>query len=362
MRKHPGRPTRATVFLAALICAVAVAVLLPSSLTAQSRNLQIERARPSEDHRPRVAANVVTLPAGSVNGLQDAIAQAGPRGIVLVEAGSHVEESVVVIDIPVSVVGEPGAVIESITTPYGAELPQLVEGALHVLNTSNVTIYGLELRPLGMESNTAILIENSPRVTAASNVISGYTAGIVVQNGDRVDISGNNITLTGIDHGITIVNGSFARITDNVISNTVFGIWACDFNGHAARNVTTGSFIGLILCNVPPALLISGQVVGSEQPATGWHVQNNSSSTNVWGYAITDGSSMNVIANNAAADNGIDIEVLGDSTFFGFFTPAAFDNVIAVGPDASLSVHDCGLNTIVSGNASLLGTDAVPCF
>jgi len=185
---------------------------------------------------------------------------------------------------------------------------------------------------------------------------------IVVQNGDRVDISGNVLTLTGIDHGITIINGTYARITDNLISNAVFGIWACDFKGRAAGNVTTGTFVGIILCNVPPSVLISGQVVGSDQPATGWHVQNNSASSSFWGYAVTDGSHNNVLANNVASNNDIDIEVPGDSTFFGFFTPIAADNLIAVGAESGIVVHDCGASTNVAGPATLLDTNEVPCF
>jgi len=118
----------------------------------------------------------------------------------------------------------------------------------------------------------------------------------------------------------------------------------------------------IILCNVPPAVLISGEVVGSETPATGWHVQKNTSTNAFWGYAVTDGSDGNVLTNNAASDNTIDVEVLGDSGFFGFFTPTASNSVIAIGSNRGISIHDCAQNTQVNGNGNLIDPGDVPCF
>jgi nitrous oxidase accessory protein NosD len=305
------------------------------------------------------APGVVTLPAGSVNALADAIAQAGDGGVVLVESGMHIEESPVVIETRVSIIGEPGSVLEIGTAPLGAALPAPVDGALHVLNADHVVIHGIELAPLGEgPGNTAILIENSTAANVESNFIHDWDLGVVVQKGDHVDISFNEIVATTY-FAVMVINGRFAHVTDNQISGATFGIWACDLNGHAKRNTTTDSFIGIILCRVPPEYLISGEVVGSEDSATQWHVQTNTSMNNFWGYAITDGSHDNVLANNAASNNFIDIEVLGDSEFFGFFTPTAFDNIIAVGSESGIGVHDCGVNTSVNGNATFLDLE---CF
>ena len=58
----------------------------------------------------------VTLAAGSVDGLAAAIAEAGPGGKVIIEAGLHRESGSVLINSPVSLIGEPNAIIES-TTP-----------------------------------------------------------------------------------------------------------------------------------------------------------------------------------------------------------------------------------------------------
>ena len=56
---------------------------------------------------------VVDLPAGSVNGLQAAIEEAGPNGIVNVKSGLHIEDVTVNVNFTVQIIGEEGAVIES---------------------------------------------------------------------------------------------------------------------------------------------------------------------------------------------------------------------------------------------------------
>lgn len=303
--------------------------------------------------------NWVVLPAGSVNGLQAAILEAGRRGTVLVEAGLHTEDGPVFIEESLTLLGEPGAVVASVTTPYG-DLPLLVEGALHVRNTRNVTIHGLELVPLGGgPSNTAIVIENSPHVTLSSNYIHDYTVGIQVQRGDHARITENRIDLLGTDDGIRVINGRHIQITGNTVSNAFFGIWATDRNGRIASNVTSDSVIGVILCKVPALLELEGALIGSAESAIQWHAMNNLAERNFWGYAVTDGSSDNLLVNNAAADNVVDIEVLGDSLFFGFLTPTATNTTIVTGAQQGIGVHDCGVNTQVMGDATLID---LPCF
>lgn len=65
----------------------------------------------------QIAGAQVTLPAGSVDALAAAIAAAGNNGTVIVESGMHVESAQVVINSRVSIVGEPGAVLQVATTP-----------------------------------------------------------------------------------------------------------------------------------------------------------------------------------------------------------------------------------------------------
>lgn len=311
-----------------------------------------------------VQAATVTLPAGSVDGLGPAIASAGPGGTVLVEAGIHTESASVLVQTPVSIIGTPGAILESVTTLPAPGGPVTIDGALHVRNTSAVTLQGLELRPAaGGVGNTAIVIENAPDVVVTSNIVTGYLLGVIVHEGMRADITGNTLSIpAGGLHSVVIVNGEHTRVQDNTIDGGTFGIWACDAKGRATGNTVTNAQVGIILCKVPQALVISGNLVGSDQSATAWHVHKNDARGNFWGYAITDGSRDNILANNAASGNFIDVEVLGDSTFFGFFTPTASDSVIALGDDSGLTVHDCGVSTVISGNANVLDLSVVPCF
>jgi parallel beta-helix repeat protein len=316
-------------------------------------------------------AATVDLPAGSSDGLAAALAAAGPGGTVIVKAGLHTESGTVTISSSVTILGEPGAVVESATSP-GATYPLSVEAALHVLGTSDVTIQSLVIRPpAGTDGGTGILIEGSSDVVVASNTINAFQFGILVQHGDRAELSGNTIEnslgwLTGAfpeGHGIVNINGGSVRVLDNAISNGLFGIWACDLKGRASGNTVTGNFIGLILCKVPEGnLQISGSTEGSASPAVEWHVHDNNATGNFdAGYLVIDGSGRNRMSNNAASANGTyDIELAGDSFRFGFLTPSSFDNVVAVGTEKNLIIKDCGRNNLV--NSPLVDTTLDPCF
>ncbi len=327
-------------------------------------------------------AATVTVPAGSVDALAGAIDAAGANGTVILEAGTHTESGGVVIDAPVSIVGEPGAVLASNTTP-ATDYPLEVEAALYVLGTSRVSIQGLELRPAdAAEGNTAILIEESSNVSIRNNVITGtdiggalrgYQFGVLIQHGRHVEVRGNTIFTTSSwltgevpeAHGIVVINGAFARLSDNQVANGLFGIWACDANGRADHNTISASFVGLILCNVPDGnFLISGSTGGSERPATGWQVHSNLASGNFdAGYLVIDGANSNHLSNNAAADNGTyDIELTGDSYRFGFLTPKSYDNQVTAGSHPGLVVKDCGMDNHLTGFDQLVDNTIDPCF
>ena len=59
-------------------------------------------------------ALALTLPAGSVDQLAAAIAEAGPGGEVVLAAGIHKISGTVIVDIPVSIVGEDGAILKKL--------------------------------------------------------------------------------------------------------------------------------------------------------------------------------------------------------------------------------------------------------
>lgn len=316
----------------------------------------------------QLPTDAVELPAGSTDGLAAAIAEAGSGGTVLVKAGEHYESGTVLISHPVRIIGEAGAVIHSGTRhiyTVGA-----VQPALHVLDTRGVLIYGLDLRADSELGGTAILIQNAPQTTVAYNKLKDFGFGIVNQHGDHSYIYNNTIVgssawLAGPlleIHGIININGDRTRIFNNEVSNTVFGIWACDESGLASGNTTNGNFIGLILCKVPTAVpLPDGSIAGSENAATNWIAHHNKADGNFHvGLIVIDGANNNLLVMNEASRNtDADVELAGDSERFGFLTPTSFENKVISPP--GISIKDCGVDNDVVGG-ELVDTETVPCY
>ena len=307
----------------------------------------------------------VTVPAGSVDALADAIAEAGEGGTVLLEAGLHTESGTVEITQRVRIRGQKGAILAVATEPYG--VAGFVQAALHVQNAPGTLIQNLEIRPSGAVGGTAVLLDDSDGSAVLRTTIADYQFGIVVEASERTYLMHNRITgsplwLTGEVpdvHGIIVVNGANARLYSNEIDQTFFGVWACDELGYAAGNEFYNNYIGLILCNVPPALPFPGdRIVGSETPATRWAVFNNQSHDNFdVGYLVIDGATANFLAKNHAATNGrLDYDFAGDTERFGFFTPTSAHTRAYLFQDDRYM--DCGEENLVVG-----GTDTeAECF
>lgn len=313
----------------------------------------------------------VVLPAGSADGLAAAIDAAGPGGTVIVEAGPHSESGPVTIGIPVVILGEPEAVIESVTSPSRAR-PLVVDPALHVQGAEGVVIQGLTLRPpAGSAGGCAVLVEDAPGATVEGNTITGYQFAVLVQRGDGSRISNNTLSIARGDasgpfpaeHGVVVINGSGVAVVGNTISGATFGIWASGADGLADGNDVSRSLAGVILFRVPEGnLSISGDASGSAASATNWDVRDNVSTGNFWGYLVIDGSSQSRFWRNAASGNlASDIELAGDSFRFGFLTPSSFDTTIYVGAQHDLVIKDCGRDDRILGAANLVDTTANPC-
>lgn len=316
----------------------------------------------------RIPADAVALPAGSVDGLAAAIAEAGEGGTVLVKAGEHLENGTVIINHKVNIIGEEGAIISSGTQHFYTV--GFVQPALHVLGAKGVLIYGLDIRANSDLGGTAILIQDAPRTIVTQNAITNFGFGIVNQHGDRSYISKNKIVGSSVwltdptveVHGIINVNGDRTRIFNNKVSNTVFGIWACDEDGLAAGNTTNGNFIGLIFCKVPTAIpLPDGSIAGSENAATNWMAHHNVANGNFHvGIIVIDGANNNLLVMNKAANNAAaNLELAGDSERFGFLTPTSFGNKVISAPD--ISIKDCGIDNSITGG-DLIDTALHPCF
>lgn len=314
----------------------------------------------------------VVLPAGSVDGLAAAIAAAGPNGTVIVQSGTHYLNSTVEITHRVTIKGQPGAIIIAdvpALLTYGAVL----EPAFYINGGAKTVIEGLDIRAANDPAGTAVLVFNANQVTIRNNSFSNFQFTILVEQSNQVTISNNTVAATFIwatlgvaVHGIVIINGSKAQVRNNTVSQAVFGIWSCDYDGIATGNEMFGNVVGLVLCTVPPGSLPlpNGTLAGSAHPATKWTVTNNNAHNNFQtGYLVIDGANDCMLSNNSASGNGLyDVELAGFTERYGFPAPASHHNRVNIGgANSAMTVKDCGNNNIVNGGTPV-DINADPCF
>lgn len=349
-----------------------------TTATTQEESLQKAPTSPEEarqtdrkflDDVLLTTATIVELPAGSVDGLADAITQAGENGVVVVKAGDHSESATVAINQPVRILGEPGAVMTVNPTPLA--LAGAVDVGLYIFNTSKVTIAGLDIHSNQAVGGTGILVENAPSVNVINNTLRDFEIAILLHDAHKARISGNTIIgpddwITGdffAVYGIIAMNGVRVQLLNNDITNAFFGAWACDYDGLAMGNYFHGNYIGLILCKVPeqPVNLPGGDPLMSRFSGTRWLAKNNTASGNFdVGYLVIDGANGNLlVGNNASGNARVDYDLAGDSQRFGFLTPSSFNNKVFVGPYQS--VKNCGMNNTVNGGIQI-DTNLDPCF
>lgn len=316
----------------------------------------------------------VVVPAGSVDALQDAVDAAGTNGTVILESGEHHESGTVTITERVRIIGEEGAVLISAVGPSLTSGTGPLEAAIYIDGADKTSIEGITFQAETDPGGTGILINGAGQVAVKENVFQGFQYSIMVEQGDKAVIRDNEITTTlawldpnsGVfnAHGITIINGDDVQVKKNKVTNSVFGIWACDRDGIALRNEVYGNLVGLILCKVPTGgyPLPDGNAAGAEFPATNWLTANNYAHDNFdAGILVIDGANNNTLVNNRGGNNGTyDIDLVGDSFRFGFFTPASYENRVNIN-DPNLTVKDCGVDNIVNGG-SLADNSAEPCF
>lgn len=317
--------------------------------------------------RANAAKKTVKLAAGSVDGLAAAIASAGPGGTVIVKSGLHTESGTVLVTQPVSIIGEPDAIIESGTSP-GANYPIEIDAIVHVKGTHDVDVRGLDFRPpAGGTANCAVLIEHSPHVQVIDNAITDFQFGVIVDWGDHADISRNTMRITprGLldpgdpeflieTDGVVVMNGREARVEDNDLSSALFGFMGCIENGQIRGNAVSDCFGGILFCKVPDdSYIISGNTEGGHPGGTRWHAENNVVTNNYFGLGVTDGANDNVLDNNTASGNVYDIELFG-TDFFGYSTSASFNNIVNAGSHKAITVHDCGFDNKIHGHVILV--------
>ncbi len=302
-------------------------------------------------------SNRITIPAGSRNALASAIEQIDHNGVIRLAAGDHQQVGTLTISKPVNIIGAPGArLLISGTTPLG--VGPVVEGGIHVFKTEFVRIRNLEIVPVGGEGATAILVQNAPYTFISRVVAKDWQNGVVAEQSPKLYVErstfvGSSQWQTNPEFpvfGIVVVNGERATVFNNTISNTVFGIWACDKFGRLGYNKLSGNVNGIELCKVPVSFpLPNGDVVGSEFPATRWLTYHNESSNNFNnGIEVIDGANSCLLVNNTAIDNGaLDYEFAGPTGRYGFAAPTSISNRAFLARTSTWA--DCGESNRVRG-------------
>lgn len=315
----------------------------------------------------RSNCDAIIIPAGSTNALAQAVAEICDEGIIYLAAGEHTQTETLTISKSIKLIGEDGAILKVSGSPKLLELPDgsgssvIVEGGIHFLNAPQSLVQNIEFQTIETDGNTAILMEQSSGSAIMRCKMTGFQFGILIEKSDRMTMMYNEIITTSLwqsgevtdAHAITIINGKSAYVANNELSNSVFGIWACDEWGTLENNNAHDNFVGYILCNVPSTqfALPDGTITGSIQPASGYKVRNNVATNSfAEGYLVIDGANQNLLENNAATNSGTyDIELTTLTLRFGFPTPEAYDNTVIVGNHPNLRIKDCGTNNTVIG-------------
>jgi len=313
----------------------------------------------------------VTVPAGSVDALADAIAEAGPGGTVILETGEHVESAPVVIEQRVKIEGEDGALLlfPNALEPQG--IPMEVRASLHIRNTSRVWLknFGL-LTGIDQAGRIGVQIQNAPRTRLESLHITSFQYGVLLDGGNRCQFIDN--TLVGIyadypniaNWGLTNSTGQRSIMMRNTISGFAVGVFFSDRNSLAFSNTLIGMDIGMLWCTVAPwQAYPDGTVIAAAEPARGCRAYNNLAVANLWSYLVIDGARSSVLIQNESVEPVLyDIELAPASERFGFPTPTSTNSlVISVGNYIDYSIKDCtGDNTIIGG--VLVDTDVDICF
>jgi hypothetical protein len=315
--------------------------------------------------------STVVVPAGSVDALAAAIAEAGVGGTVVLASGEHTENATIVIDQKVKIEGESGATLLFPNAATPAPVPIEIIPAIHIKDATRVWLKGFSISPGTAAGRYAVFIQDGPRSRVEDLTIAGFQHGIFIDGGDRCQIIGN--TLVGvyaeypvglIQWGITNSTGQRTVIFNNEIANFNVGIFFSDRSGLAFSNIVAGGDVGIIWCNVPLwQVYPNGEGVSAASPATGWRGYSNTAIGAIFNFLIVDGAQSAIAIQNHSIDAGLyDYEIAGESQRFGFTTPSSNNSlVISVGPYTDARIKDCtGDNTIIGG--SLIDTSADPCF
>ncbi len=202
--------------------------------------------------------------------VQTVIDRAGPNSVVRLGAGRHAGP--LVLDKPLTVIGEDGAILEG---------PG--EGSVITVNASDVRIEGLEITGSGRDlpaMDSAILVKRTAkRAVIRSNRLIGNLFGAylhgaadsVVEN--NVIIGRNDLRLSEAGNGVSIWNAPGAKVIANKIDQVRDGI----FVNTSKRNVFAGNTFTNLRFAIHYMYTHDSQVIGNRSTGNhvGWAIMNS---------------------------------------------------------------------------------------
>ncbi|HEX5071633.1 MAG TPA: nitrous oxide reductase family maturation protein NosD [Gemmatimonadaceae bacterium] len=132
----------------------------------------------------RAQTDVIVSPSGAIRTLTQALQVAAPGARVVVKAGVY-REPTIVVQRPVTIAGEPGAVLES---DQGRQIL--------TVQADDVTIRGLELRHVAtsfVDDRAAIRVQDATNCVIENNTVEDAFFGIYLARVDRCRVTGNRL-------------------------------------------------------------------------------------------------------------------------------------------------------------------------
>ena len=165
--------------------------------------------------------DVVVSPSGAVRTVGQALRLTSPGGRIVVKAGVY-HEPTIVVDRPVTIRGEPGAVLE------GEDGRQIM-----TVTADDVTIRGLGFRHVGtsyVEDRAAIKVQDATNCVIEDNRIDDAFFGIYLARVDRCRVVGNRLRASkgkesASGNGIHLWTSNHVTIADNEITGHRDGIY-----------------------------------------------------------------------------------------------------------------------------------------
>ena len=181
---------------------------------------------------------ITVAPTSVVHTVGAAVQRAAPGATIIVQAGVY-REPTIVITKPVTIIGEPGAVLD------GEEQRQIL-----TIQADDVTIRGLDLRRVGTsytEDRAAIKIQDATNCVIENNQITDAFFGIYLARTERCRITGNTLrakktTESSSGNGIHLWTSNHITIEGNTIAGHRDGIYL-EFahNADVHDNVSEGN-------------------------------------------------------------------------------------------------------------------------